>query len=137
MKQFFAGCVVVLVAAVGVQFASSATSQSTKSIPARVKALETKIKGLSASVKTLQTRANCLGAQAVTQYGNPTGGTGYLYTPDGTNVAVTTAFDATATGSTPTFFTATVNPACITSEHAFHLVHVAAPHTTATFRGLP
>jgi hypothetical protein len=131
MKQFFAGCVVVLVAAVGVQFASSATSQSTKSIPARVKALETKIKGLTASVKLLQARANCFGAQGVTQYGNPSGGQGYYYTNDGgTTIGLTTGFDATASGQTPTFLAATVDPACISSSHAFRLRHVAVHRTT-------
>ena len=132
MKQFFAGCVVVLVAAVGVQFASSATSKSSKSIPARVKALEAKVRGLSASVKVLQTRANCLAAQGITQWGNPAAGQGYFYTNDGgTTVGLTTAYDASASGQTPTFFAATVNPACITSSHAFRLGH-AAVHKTAT-----
>ena len=133
MKQFFAGCVVVLVAAVGVQFASSATSTSSKSIPARVKALERSVKTLKSAVATLTTRSNCLGAQGVTQYGTPASSIGYLYTPDGTNVAVTTAFDATASGQTPSFYAATVNPACVTSR-SFHVVHAVAPHSTAPFR---
>jgi hypothetical protein len=141
MRKVLAGCVVVLVAVVAVQFASSATSRSSKSIPGRVKALEAKVKVLSASVKTLKsdvaalaTRANCLAAQGVVLHGNPTASQGYLYTPDGTNVGIVTALDAPATGQTPTFYVATVNPACITgSRSAFRLGHVVSPHTTATF----
>jgi hypothetical protein len=130
MKQFFAGCVVVLVAAVGVQFASSATSTSSKSIPARVKALEVKVKGLAATLKALQT---CLGAQGVTQFGNPAAGQGYLYTNDGgTTVGLTTGFDAPPSGQTPSFYAATLNPACVSSSHAFRLRHVVNPHTTLT-----
>jgi hypothetical protein len=133
MKQFFAGCVVVLVAAVGVQLASSATSTSTKSIPARVKALENSVRTLKTTVAALKTKADCLGAQGVSQYGTPASSIGYLYTPDGVNVAVTTAFDATASGQTPTFLAATVNPSCVTSR-AFHVVHAATPHATGAYR---
>jgi hypothetical protein len=109
MTKLFAGLVVVLVAVVAAQFASSATSRSTKSVPARVKALEQKVKGLSASINTLkgkvatlQTRADCLGAQGVTQWGNPAAGQGYIYTNDGgTTAFITTGFDAPAQGQTP------------------------------------
>jgi len=133
MKQFLAGCVVVLVAAVGVQFASSATSKSSKSIPARVKALERSVKTLKSAVAALTARSNCLGAQGVTQYGTPASSIGYLYTPGpGTNVVETTAFDATVTGQTPSFYAATVNPACVTSQ-SFHVVHAVAAHRLAAF----
>jgi hypothetical protein len=114
--------------------------ESTKSVPARVKALEQKVKGLSASINTLkgkvatlQTRADCLGAQGVTQWGNPAAGQGYIYTNDGgTTAFITTGFDAPAQGQTPTFFAATVNPACITGSQrdAFKLAH-SASHRTA------
>jgi hypothetical protein len=136
MKQFFAGCVVVLVAAVGVQFASSATSKSSRSIPARVKALEKKVKTLTASVATLKARADCLGAVGVTQYGNPTAGQGYFYTNDGgATVGLTTGLDATASGGTPTFLAATVNPACISGSRAFRMMRGTPVHRTALFPG--
>ena len=51
MKLFAAGCVVAVLATVAVQFASSATSTSTKSIPARVKALEAKSVVASAATR--------------------------------------------------------------------------------------
>ncbi len=109
MTKLFAGLVVVLVAVVAAQFASSATSRSTKSIPARVRALETKLRSLTASINTLkdqvatmQTHANCLGAQGVVQWGNPAAGQGYVYTNDGgVTAGLTTAFDAPAQGQTP------------------------------------
>jgi hypothetical protein len=124
---------------VAAQFASSATSRSTKSIPARVKALEAKVNALSASVNTLkgqvttlQTRAACFGAQGVTQWGNPATGHGYIYTDDGGATAgITTAFDAPAQGQTPTFYAATVNPSCVTgSHHAFRLARIVS-HSVA------
>lgn len=126
MNKVFAGLVVVLVAVVAVQFASSATTQSSKSIPARVKALEAKVKGLRASVAALQTRADCLAALGVAQQGNPAAGQGYIYTSDGGMTAVlSTAFNAVAQGQTPTFFTATVNPSCVTgSKRSFERVHL-------------
>jgi hypothetical protein len=132
MTKLFAGLVVVLVAVVAAQFASSATSRSSKSIPARVKALEKKVKSLSASIATLQTRADCLGAQGVTQWGNPAAGQGYVYTNDGGATAgLVTAFDAPAQGQTPTFYAATVNVSCITgSREAFKLAHITG-HRTA------
>ncbi|HEY6151433.1 MAG TPA: hypothetical protein VIW19_13005 [Gaiellaceae bacterium] len=137
--KLFAGLVVVLVAVVATQFASSATSRSAKSISARVKALEKKVKILNAStialngeVAALQSRAQCLGAQGVTQYGNPATGQGYIYTNDGgASAAITTAFDAPAQGQTPTFYAATVNPSCVGGSHkAFELAHIAS-HRTA------
>jgi hypothetical protein len=141
--KLLVGLVVVLVAVVTAQFASSATSRSTKSIPARVKALETKVRTLSASVSTLkgqvatlQTKASCFGAQGVTQWGNPSAGQGYIYTNDGgVTAGITTAFDAPAPGQTPTFYAATVNPSCITgSQDAFKLAHIAS-HRTAGLAG--
>lgn len=142
--KLLVGLVVVLVAVVAAQFASSATSRSAKSIPARVKALEAKVKTLSASVNTLkgrvttlETKAACFGAQGVTQWGNPGAGQGYIYTNDGGATAgITTAFDAPAQGQTPTFYAATVNPSCITGSQgdAFKLAHVAS-HRTAMLAG--
>jgi hypothetical protein len=139
VKMFAAGCVVAVLATVAVQFASSATSTQTKSIPARVKALESKLKKLNgtiaavkADVESLKKSAACLGAQGVTQYGTPASSIGYLYTPDGSNVSVTTAFDAPIQGQTPTFFAATVNPTCITSR-SFKLAHAVASHRAAAF----
>jgi hypothetical protein len=140
LRTAVAGLIVALVAVVAVQLAASATSKSSKSIPARVKALEAKVKTLTANlnamksdVATLKTRAACFGAQGVTQWGNPAAGQGYLYTNDGVNVGVTTAFDAPAQGQTPTFYAATVSPACVTGSQsrAFRLDHVAA-HRTGT-----
>lgn len=141
MKKLVAACVVILVAAVAVQFASSAPS-TPASIPTRVKALEAKVKSLTASVKTLKTdvatlktRSNCLSAQGLTQYGNPAGNSGYVYTPDGgTTLALTTALDFPASGQTPSFYAARINPACVTtsaSAGAFSLGRAAAPHRTA------
>jgi hypothetical protein len=141
-KRVVAVLVVVLLAAVAVQLASSATSRSAKSIPARVKALEAKVKALNASVSTLKadvatlkTRADCLGSQGVTQWGNPQAGQGYIYTNDGgVTAGITTAFDAPAQGQTPMFYAATVNPSCITgSKRAFRLGHVEA-HRAATLQ---
>jgi len=140
-RMFAAGFAVALLATVAVQLASSATSTSTRSIPARVKALESKLKGLTASVKTLKsdvttlkTRADCLGAQGITQYGNPSAGQGYIYTNDGGNTAgLTTAFDASASGQTPSFYAATVNPACVTSA-AFSLDRATTSHRTASLQ---
>ena len=134
MKLFAAGCVVAVLATVAVQFASSATSTSTKSIPARVKALEAKVKTLTASVETLKTRADCLGVQGVTQFGNPAAGQGYLYTNDnGATVGLTTSFDAPATGQAPGFWAATVNAACI-SGRAFKVGHAVMAHRTVALR---
>jgi hypothetical protein len=137
----FAGLVIVLVAVVAAQFASSATSSSAKSIPARVKALETKVRSMSASVNTLkgqvamlQTNAKCLGAQGVMQWGNPAAGQGYVYTNDaGATAGLTTAFDAPAQGQTPTFYAATVNPSCVagTQRDTFKVGHIAT-HRTGT-----
>lgn len=130
MKMFAAGCVVAVLATVAVQFASSATSTSTKSIPARVKALEAKVKTLTASVNTLKTRADCLGVQGVTQYGNPSAGQGYFYTIDnGTTVGLTTAFDAPISGQAPAFWAATVNAACIGGS-AFKVGQAVSAHRT-------
>jgi hypothetical protein len=140
VTKLFAGLVVVLVAVVVAQFASSATSTSSKSIPARVKALEKKVKTLSAGVNalksrvtTLETRANCLAAQGITQWGNPAAGQGYIYTNDnGATAVLTTAFDAPAQGQTPTFFAASINPSCVTGSayHAYKLGTIAS-HRTA------
>jgi outer membrane murein-binding lipoprotein Lpp len=146
-KMLAAACAVALLATVAVQLASSATTSSTRSIPARVKALESKVKKLTARVSTLngsvatlqsdvatlKTKSDCLGAQGITQYGNPSARQGYLYTPDGVNVGVTTAFDAPASGQTPTFYAATVAPTCVGSA-SFRLQGGTAPHTTAVLR---
>jgi len=144
LKSLFAAAfAVALLATVAVQLASSATSTPTRSIPSRVKALEAKVKSLTASVKTLksnvatlQTRADCLGAQGITQYGNPSAGQGYIYTNDGGNTAgLTTAFDAPLSGQTPSFYAATVNPACVgggsSRSAAYPLSRRAASHRTA------
>jgi hypothetical protein len=141
MTKLFAALVIVLVAVIAAQFASSATSRSTKSIPARVKTLETKVRSLTVrintlkgQVATLQTHAKCLGAQGVTQWGNPAAGQGYVYTNDGGNTAgLTTAFDAPAQGQTPTFYAARVDPSCVTGSKrdAFKVSHLAT-HRTAT-----
>jgi hypothetical protein len=133
-----AACAVALLGSVAVQFASSATTTRTRSIPARVTTLESKVRALTASVKTLKTdvatlktRADCLGAQGISQFGNPAAGQGYIYTNDGGYTAwLTTAFDAPASGQTPTFYAATVNPACVTSE-SFRLHGGIAAHTRA------
>jgi hypothetical protein len=138
-NKLFAGLVVVLVSVVAVQFASSATSSSAKSIPARVKALETKMKGLSASVKALkgqvavlQARSDCLSALGVTQYGNPPAGQGYIYTNDGgATLVITTAFDVAAQGQTPSFFAATINPSCVGSRSNAFKPARTATHRTA------
>ena len=140
MTKLSAGLVVVLVAVVSAQFASSATSTPTKGVPARVKALETKVRTLTASittlkgqVATLQTNAECFGAQGVTQWGNPAARQGYIYTNDGgVTAGLTTAFDAPAQGQTPTFYAATVDPSCVTGSRrdAFKVSH-AATHRTA------
>jgi hypothetical protein len=141
MTKLSAGLVVVLVAVVAAQFASSATSTPTRSIPARVRALETKVRTLTASitalkgqVATLQTNAECFGATGVTQWGNPAAGQGYIYTNDrGVTAGLTTAFDAPAQGQTPSFYAATVDPSCVTGSQrdAFKIRHVAS-HRTAT-----
>lgn len=133
MKMFAAGCAVAVLATVAVQFAASATSTRTSSIPARVKALESKVKKLSKDVTVLKVAANCFGAQGVTQYGNPTAGQGYLYTNDGgATVGLTTSFDGTVSGQTPSFIAATLNPACVSSK-AFKLSH-AIQRRTATLQ---
>ena len=135
MTKVFAGLVVVLVAVVATQFASSATSRSAKSIPARVKALETKVKALKSQVTILQVRAACLGAQGITQWGNPPAGQGYIWTNDGGATAIiTTGFDAPAQGQAPSFYAATVNPSCVTGspQGGFKLAHIAN-HRTARF----
>ena len=131
-RTVVAGLIVALVAVGAVQFAASATSRSTKSIPSRVKTLEAKVRTLTAAIAQLQTRVGCLGAQGVTQWGNPPGNQGYVYTNDGVTFGITTAFDAPAPGQTPTFYAATVNPSCVSGsqKQAFKLGHVVA-HRTA------
>jgi hypothetical protein len=59
-------------------------------------------------------------------------GQGYIYTNDGgVTLGITTAFDASAQGQTPSFSAATVNPSCVGgSQHAFKLAHIAS-HSTA------
>jgi len=134
MTKLFAGLVVVLVAVVAAQFASSATSTSSKSIPARVKALEAKMRSLSASVKTLkgqvatlEARSACLAAQGLTQWGNPAASQGYVYTNDGSTFVITTALDFPAQGQTPTFFAASINPSCVgTRRDSFKPTRVAS-----------
>lgn len=124
MKMFATGCVIAVLATVAVQFASSATSTHAVSIPRRVKTLEAKVKSLTASVKTLKsdvatlkTKADCFGAQGVTQYGNPIAGQGYLWTSDGgSTIGLATAFDGPTAGQAPQFYVATLNAACITSK---------------------
>ncbi len=130
MNKFLAGCLVVLVAAIAVQFASSATSSSSASIPARVKALEKKVKVLTASVKTLRAKTNCLGAQGVTQYGNPAAGQGYVYTEDGgVTLVLTTGFDGPIAGQAPSFYAATVDSSCVsTPGAAYKLGHSVPAH---------
>ncbi len=133
MNKFLAGCLVVLVATIAVQFASSATSTPSASIPARVKALEKKVKNLTASVNTLKAKTNCLGAQGVTQYGNPAAGQGYLYTNDaGATVLLTTAFDGPIAGQAPSFYAATVSASCVSTPGAaaYKLGHSLPAHRT-------
>jgi TolA-binding protein len=147
-KMLAAACAVALLATVAVQLASSATTSSTRSIPARLRALESKVKKLTVRVSTLKgsistlqtdvatlkTRADCLGAQGISQHGNPSAGQGYVYTNDGGNTALlTSAFDAPASGQTPSFYAATVNPACVTST-SFRLSGGTASHRTAVLR---
>ena len=134
MKMFAAGCVVAVLGTVAVQFASSATSTRTSGIPARVKALESKVKKLTTSVNALKLQSACLGVQGVTQFGNPAAGQGYVYTNDGgATLAITTGFDAPASGQAPSFYAATVNAACITSR-AFKLGHGVTAHRTAALQ---
>jgi hypothetical protein len=131
-NKLFAGLVVVLIAVVAAQFASSATSTPAKSITARVKALETKVKSLRSQVTILQAKSDCLAAQGITQWGNPAAGQGYIYTNDnGATAVLTTAFDVPAQGQTPTFFAASINPSCVTGspQHAYRLSKIANHRT--------
>jgi hypothetical protein len=59
-----------------------------------MKTLSASVKTLKSGVATLSTRADCLGAQGVVQWGNPAAGQGYFHTNDGgTTLSLTTAFD--------------------------------------------
>ena len=119
MKMFAAGCVVAVLATVAVQFASSATSKGSVSIPRRVRTLEAKVKTLRAGVKVLQTRVaalkvtqGCLGVRAITESGAPPSA-GYYYSSNGVSFTFASALHVTQNAETPTFYTATVNASCI------------------------
>jgi hypothetical protein len=77
------------------------------------------VKVLQAQTKALKTRAACLGALGVSQYGSPTAtpATGYLYTNDaGATIGLTTGLDVTQQGQTPGAWIAQVANPCITSS---------------------
>jgi hypothetical protein len=121
MKKLVALAATALVVIAGSQLIANVGATSELSINKRVANLEKKVKTLQAQVKVLKTRAACLQAQAVTQYGSPTGtpATGYLYTNDaGTTVILTTALDATAQGQTPGAWFATINSSCVSGSKA-------------------
>src|SRR6266542_248563 len=116
MKMILLVIAVALAAVVSVQLASSAPATKA-TIPGRVAALEAKVKKLTSRVNVLQARAACLSAQGLSQYGNPGAGSGYVYTNDGgTTLGLTTGIDFPASGTTPTFYAAAVNSACVTSS---------------------
>jgi hypothetical protein len=86
-------------------------------VPRRLAALEAKVKTLQGSVTSLKKRTTALEvfggciisvpAPPITRY------SGYLYSPDnGTTVGLVTALDITASGVTPGFYVAGVNPTC-------------------------
>jgi predicted alpha-1,6-mannanase (GH76 family) len=130
MKKVVALAATALVVIAASQLITNVGATGDLSITRRVANLEKKVKSLQSQVKVLKTRAACLSAQGLSQYGTPTAtpATGYLYTNDGgVTVGLTTALDVTASGQTPAAFFATVNAACVTgaasSYKATHIGH--------------
>jgi hypothetical protein len=82
----------------------------------RVARLENRV----ADLETLETRVAdlesaiypCLFVQGMSQYGDPAGTYGYLYSDDGVNAFLTTALDLD-TGEAPEVWTAVVAPECV------------------------
>jgi hypothetical protein len=54
----------------------------------------------------------CLSVQGMTSYGDPAGSYGYVYSPDGVNLGLTSALDFDDGGS-PHVWTAIVAPECV------------------------
>ena len=142
--MFFVAPVTVALILGLVVYALPASGSSTSLISrvakleAQTKALTAKNKVLTAKVNTLQGFvAGCLtkaGVAPISIYGNPSGGTGYLYSNDnGATAGLTTALDVTSTGQTPSAFAQLVDASCVTSSTS---AKAASTRGSLTFRVL-
>ena len=88
----------------------------------RVAGLIKKVNVLQKQVAALIVKANCLGAQGVVLRGTPASQDGYVYkrAADPTPQWLYTAFDAPATGETPSALFARVDPSCVSASRALY-----------------
>jgi hypothetical protein len=83
-----------------------------------VSTLQANLATLQKTADTLTAKANCIGVQPVVLRGQGAN-EGYVYTPNGTDLDLATAFDATRQGEDPQLLMATVNPQCVTGSRSF------------------
>jgi hypothetical protein len=94
---------------VGAMVLISGPSQATSPVSRlrrRVARLENRLADLESVIYP------CLSVQGMTSYGDPAGSYGYLYSPDGVAVGLTSALDYDDGGS-PQVWTAIVAPECV------------------------
>lgn len=95
----------------------SSLTSDVSSLKSQVASLTTDDTNLKQTATTLQNGLTCLQYKAlpVTQYGTASG-EGYVYaTGNGASLYLDTALDVTASGQTPQFWLAELNPACVKS----------------------
>jgi hypothetical protein len=118
MKRY-AVLVAFAVLAIAVPFAQSSPTGT----PQRLAKLEKQVRTLRAQMRNVRAQVACVnGAAAVSSYGVPANGEGYVYrrpgTPAPTDIA-TTALDFSQQGETPQILVASVNRKCVTSPAAY------------------
>jgi hypothetical protein len=104
-----------------------ALSTQSKSVPARVRALEAKVRVLQARVTRV---TNAVGAdEACAAYVLGTARyQGYVYTPDGgVTYTQTTAIDQTDAGETPNYYFQLISSNCVGGRSARHTVLPSQP----------
>ena len=122
MKHALILAATAMVVIAGSQLVANGGAQSNLSIQRRVAILESKVKSLqkgqttlAKAVVVLAERSDCLIATGYTAYGNPAGGTGYLYSSTPPYTVMTTALDHTASGDPVSDYVATIKSSCITT----------------------
>ena len=116
MKRLLVLCVTALLA-IGL-YATTAGGGQQAVTPGQFNALKKKVNKIRTDLDTTTTvLASCVMGTVVpvTRYPTSGGTEGYLYSPDGTNVILTSALDITNSGSTPQGYALLVNsdPNCV------------------------
>ena len=122
MKRAVGLATAALFVVAGTQLIANVNATRSLSVPRRGAMLEMKVKRFQGAVAVLAATRRCLGAAAVSVYGDPTATppNGYYFTNDGTTSFLTSAIDVTEQGQQPDGYFATVSANCVGAAKASH-----------------